>query len=122
VVVAVRGAIRVRADDKEAIHTAAVRLAAEVVARNQIEIDRIVSIICSLTPDLTAANPATGLRLERFGEVPLFCVQEAAVEGQMTRVLRLLVTYDRQQGGPPQPVYLDGAQRLRPDLERPSGT
>lgn len=121
-VVAVRGAIRVRADDKEAIHTAAVRLAAEVVARNQIEIDRIVSIICSLTPDLTAANPATGMRLERFGEVPLFCVQEAAVEGQMTRVLRLLVTYDTPQGGRPQPVYLGGAQRLRPDLERPSGT
>lgn len=118
-IVAVRGAIRVRADDKEAIHTAAVRLATEVVARNQIEIDRIVSIICSLTPDLTAANPATGLRLDRFGEVPLFCVQEAAVEGLMTRVLRLLVTYDTQESGRPQPVYLDGAQRLRPDLERP---
>ena len=119
-IVAVRGAIRVRADDKEAIHTAAVRLATEMVARNQIEIERIVSIICSLTPDLTAANPATGLRLDRFGEVPLFCVQEAAVEGLMTRVLRLLVTYDTQQEGRPQPVYLDGAQRLRPDLERPS--
>ena len=120
-VVAVRGAIRVGANDKEAIHSAAVRLGAEVVARNQIEIERIVSIICSLTPDLTAANPATGLRLDRFGEVPLFCVQEAAVEGLMTRVLRLLVTYETQQpGGRPQPVYLDGAQRLRPDLDRPS--
>ena len=118
-IVAVRGAIRVRADDKEAIHTAAVRLATEVVARNQIEIERIVSVICSLTPDLTAANPATGLRLDRFGEVPLFCVQEAAVEGMMTRIVRLLVTYDSQQDERPQPVYLDGAQRLRPDLERP---
>ena len=118
-IVAVRGAIRVPADDKEAIHTAAVRLATEVVARNQIEVERIVSIICSLTPDLTAANPATGLRLDRFGEIPLFCVQEAAVEGQMTRVVRLLVTYDAPQGVRPQPIYLGGAQRLRPDLERP---
>jgi len=120
--VAVRGAIRVRADDKEAIHTAAVRLAAEMVARNQLEVEWIVSIICSLTPDLTAANPATGLRLDRFGEIPLFCVQEAAVEGQMSRVLRLLVTYDTPRGGRPEPVYLDGAQRLRPDLDRPSGS
>ena len=118
-IVAVRGAIRVRADDKEAIHTAAVRLATEVVARNRIEIERIISMVCSLTPDLTAANPATGLRLDRFGEVPLFCVQEVAVAGMMTRVVRLLVTYDTPRGGRPQPVYLDGAQRLRPDLEAP---
>ena len=121
-VVAVRGAIRVRANEKDAIHTAAVRLAGEIVTRNQIEIGRIISIVCSLTPDLTMANPATGLRLERFGEVPLFCVQEAAVEGQMARVVRLLVTYDTQLSGRPQAVYLDGAQRLRPDLERPAGS
>ena len=121
-VVAVRGAIRVRANEKDAIHTAAVRLAGEIVTRNQIEIGRIISIVCSLTPDLTMANPATGLRLDRFGEVPLFCVQEAAVEGQMARVVRLLVTYDTQLSGRPQAVYLDGAQRLRPDLERPAGS
>jgi chorismate mutase len=118
----VRGAIRVRANDKDAIHTAAVRLAGEIVASNQIEIGRIISIICTLTPDLTVANPATGLRLDRFGEVPLFCVQEAAVEGQMARVVRLLVTYDTPRSRRPQPVYLDGAQRLRPDLERPAVT
>lgn len=117
-VVAVRGAIRVRTNEKQAIHAAAVKLAREIVARNQIEVERIISIICSLTPDLTAANPATGLRLDRFGEVPLFCVQEAAVEGQMARLVRLLVTYDAPRRGRPQPVYLDGAQRLRPDLER----
>lgn len=116
-VVAVRGAIRVRANDKQAIHAAAVKLAREIVARNQIAIERIISVICSLTPDLSAANPATGLRLDQFGEIPLFCVQEAAVEGQMGRVVRLLVTYDAPRRGRPQPVYLDGAQRLRPDLE-----
>ena len=120
VVVAVRGAIRVAANDKEAIHAAAVRLAGEIVSRNQIAIERIISIVCSLTPDLTAANPATGLRLDRFGEVPLFCVQEAAVAGQMAHVVRLLVTYDTPREGRPQPVYLEGAQRLRLDLE-PSG-
>lgn len=121
-VVAVRGAIRVGANEKQAIHAAAVKLAGEIVARNQIEIERIISIICSLTPDLTVANPATGLRLDRFGEVPLFCVQEAAVDGQMARVVRLLVTYDAPRGERPQPVYLNGAQRLRPDLEEGART
>ena len=116
-VVAVRGAIRVSADDKQAIHSAAVELAGEMVARNGIAIDRIISIVCSLTDDLTVANPATGLRLDRFGEVPLFCVQEAAVEGQMARVVRLLMTYDATRPERPQPVYLHGAERLRPDLD-----
>ena len=116
VVVAVRGAIRVRSNEKSAIHEAALRLAGEMVARNGIEIDRIISIVCSLTEDLTVANPATALRLDRFGEVPLFCVQEAAVEGQMARLVRMLMTYDATRPERPQPVYLNGAERLRPDL------
>ena len=117
-IVAVRGAIRVGANEKSAIHEAAVRLAGEVVARNGIEIDRIVSILCSLTEDLTVANPATALRLDRFGDVPLFCVQEATVEGQMASLVRMLFTYDSAREERPQPVYLNGAERLRPDLGR----
>ena len=75
-----------------------------MVARNGIEIDRIISIVCSLTEDLTVANPATALRLDRFGEVPLFCVQEAAVEGQMASLVRMLMTYDASRPERPQPV------------------
>lgn len=115
-VAAVRGAIRVHDNEKAAIHEAAVRLADEMVARNGIEIDRMVSILCSLTEDLTVANPATALRLDRFGEVPLFCLQEAAVEGQMAGLVRMLITYNTTRPGRPQPVYLNGAERLRPDL------
>ena len=117
-IVAVRGAIRVGANEKAAIHEAAVRLAGELVTRNGIEIGRIVSILCSLTEDLTVANPATALRLDRFGDVPLFCVQEAKVEGQMASLVRMLFTYDTAREEPPQPVYLNGAERLRPDLGR----
>ena len=119
VVVAVRGAIRVRSNEKSAIHEASTRLAGEMVARNGIEIDRIISIVCSLTEDLTVANPATALRLDRFGEVPLFCVQEAAVKGQMASLVRMLMTYDATRPERPQPVYLNGAERLRPDLIGP---
>ena len=115
--VAVRGAIKVAANDKAVIHGAAVRLANEVLARNQIGVADVISIICSLTQDLTAANPAAGLRFDRFGEVPLFCVQEAMVAGQMSGVIRLLVTFRSPRSDRPEPVYLDGAERLRPDLE-----
>lgn len=117
-IVAVRGAIRVHRNEKSAIHEAAVQLAGELVERNGIEIDRIISVLCSLTEDLTVANPATALRLDRFGDVPLFCVQEAMVEGQMTSLVRMLITYDATRAEPPLPVYLNGAERLRPDLGR----
>ena len=119
VVVAVRGAIRVRSNEKPAIHEAANRLADEIVATNAIEVDRIVSIVCSLTEDLTVANPATALRLGRYGEVPLFCVQEATVQGQMASLVRMLFTYDTDRTDRPQPVYLNGAEGLRPDLAGP---
>ena len=115
-IVAVRGAIGVAVNEKPAIHRAAIRLAEEMVARNSIEIRRIISILCSLTHDLDAANPATALRFDRFGDVPLFCVQEAAVEEQMTGLVRMLITYDATRTGLPHPVYLDGAEALRPDL------
>lgn len=117
-IVAVRGAIGVGANDKSVIHEAAITLAGEMVARNGIEIDRIISIVCSLTEDLTVANPATALRLGGFGDVPLFCVQEATVEGQMASLVRMLFTYDTAAVERPQPVYLNGAERLRPDLGR----
>ncbi len=117
---AVRGAIAVRANERHAIHAAAVKLAHEIMRRNRIELTDIVSVICSLTVDLTAGNPATALRLDRYGEVPLFCVQEAAVEGGLPRIVRLLVTYRTRAGTRPQPVYLDGAERLRSDLAAPA--
>lgn len=118
VLVAVRGAIRVDENRESAIHEAAIRLGGEIVAKNGIEIDRIVSILCSLTEDLTAGNPATGLRMDRFGDVPLFCAQEAAVDGQMRSLVRMLFTYDATRPGRPLPVYLNGAESLRPDLGR----
>lgn len=117
-VVAVRGAIQVDKNDKTAIRIASVRLAEEIVKRNQIEIKSVISIICSLTQDLTASNPATALRQAQFGDVPLFCVQEANVEGQMGRIIRMIMTYDSRYNRRGLAVYLDGARNLRPDLEK----
>jgi chorismate mutase len=38
----------------------------------------------------------------------------------MPRVIRALLTYETESGGQPVPVYLDGAEGLRPDLFRGS--
>ena len=113
---AVRGAIQVSENTVAAIETAGARLGAEVLRVNRIAENHIVSILFSMTEDLTASNPATGLRRTGFSSTPLFCAQEARVDGALPRVIRVLVTYDSSDGAAPVPVYIDGAEVLRPDL------
>ena len=113
---AVRGAIQVVDNSAAAIEAAGARLAREIFRVNRIAENHIVSILFSMTEDLTAANPATGLRRTGYSMTPLFCTQEARVEGSLPRVIRVLVTYDSPEGAAAVPVYLDGAEGLRPDL------
>jgi chorismate mutase len=113
---AVRGAIQLSETNAAAIEQAGTRLVAEMLRQNGIAEDHIVSILFSMTEDLTAANPATGLRRTGFASTPLFCTQEARVQGALPRVIRALLTFDSEGGRPPVPVYLDGAESLRPDI------
>ncbi len=113
---AVRAAIQVRENAPEPIRRASVRLIQEVLRRNAIAEEQIVSAVFSLTRDLDQANPATAVRDTGFRRTPLMCLQEAFIQGQMPRVIRLLLTYRTSADRIPQPVYLDGAENLRPDL------
>jgi chorismate mutase len=113
---AVRGAIQVAENSRPVIEMAAARMVREVLRVNGIQESHIVSVIFSVTVDLTAGNPATGLRCTGFADIPLFCAQEPRVDGAMPRVIRALVTWDALERRPIVPVYLDGAEALRPDL------
>lgn len=113
---AVRGAIQVEENSRPAIENSAVRLVNEVLRANAIAEQQIVSIMFSLTEDLTAANPATGLRREGFAGTPLFCTQEPRIDGGMPRVIRVLVTFESPERRETVAVYLEGAEALRADL------
>jgi monofunctional chorismate mutase len=117
---AVRGAILVRENEKRAIHEAGLRLIGQIVEANAMRPEDIVSIVFSLTRDLDAGNPATGLRQAGFAQTPLFCVQEAEVKGGMAAVMRALVTFEARKGSKTVAVYLDGAEALRPDITQGS--
>jgi chorismate mutase len=122
-VFAVRGAIQVRTNTETDIADASARLVREMCGKNAIAEDEIVSIVFSVTEELTAGNPAAGLRRVGFSETPLFCVQEARWEGGMPRVIRVLLTAEsenrtgREAGRETSHIYLDGAEALRPDLK-----
>ncbi len=121
---AIRGAIQVSANAASDIHAAGARIVAEILQANDLSAGDLISLLFSMTRDLTAANPAAGARrqLPGLSEVPLFCVQEAEVDGGLPRVVRVLATFRvppswrRQSRSRATPVYLDGAGRLRPDL------
>ncbi|MGA2378855.1 MAG: chorismate mutase [Spirochaetia bacterium] len=113
---AVRGAIQLSENSAAAIERAGARLVTEILQANGIAENHLVSIVFSMTEDLTAANPATGLRRTGFASTPLFCTQEARIDGALPRVIRALVTFDSLERRAAVPVYLDGAEALRPDL------
>lgn len=113
---AVRGAIKVEDNRAMLIQEASIRLMKELITRNSIAEMDVVSIIFSITKDLTRLNPATSLRSIGFHEIPLFCVQEAFIEGQHSGIIRVLLTFNADEEKTPQPVYLNGAEILRPDL------
>ena len=113
---AVRGAIQVEVNTRQAIEEASVRLIREILGANGIAENHIVSIVFSITEDLTAANPATGLRQVGFADTALFCAQEPRIDGSLPRVVRALVTFESLERRETVPVYLDGARVLRPDL------
>ncbi len=115
-VVSVRGAIQIDVNSPEAIFDGAKELVCTLMEKNNISEDALISVQFSQTRDLNTANPATALRSLGFSDIPLWCVQELHVVGGMERVIRLLLTLNWDNQERPKPVYLKGAQALRPDL------
>lgn len=114
---ALRGANTVDANQARAILEATDRLLRELLERNRLEPDRIVSCIFTLTEDLNAEFPAVAARQLGLNQVPLLCAREVPVPGSMPRVIRVLVHYYAPDGHEPHHVYLGAARALRTDLE-----
>jgi chorismate mutase len=113
----VRGAIQVAANDRPAILDGTSELVTEVMGRNQLHPDEVISVIFSATADLDAEFPALAARQCGFGEVPLLCCTEINVPGAMLRVVRLLMHVETELTRPEvQHVYLRGATALRLDI------
>ncbi|MGH3390476.1 MAG: chorismate mutase [Actinomadura sp.] len=114
---AIRGATQVDADDRDMILDATTELVTEVMTRNELTTDDVISVIFTATPDLTAEFPALAARKLGFHEVPLLCASEINVPHALPRVIRLMAHIET---GLPrsamQHVYLRGAAALRIDI------
>lgn len=116
---AVRGATQVDADGREEILGATTELLREVLLRNELTAEDLISVVFTATSDLRAEFPAYAARQMGITDVPLLCAQEIEVPGAMPRVLRLLAHVETERSRHAmRHVYLRGAAQLRTDLPK----
>lgn len=114
---ALRGATTVAADEPEGITAATAELLEQMMERNEIEPDDIVSLVFTTTPDLVSCFPAVAARQLGLAEVPLLCAQEIPVPGAVPRCIRVLMhLYTKRDYASLRHVYLGEAKSLRADL------
>lgn len=114
---ALRGANSVEANEADAILSATDQLMRELMRRNALTPEAMVSCIFTLTDDLDAQFPAVAARKLGLSTVPLLCAREVPVPGSLPRVIRTLVHYYAPEDHHPRHVYLGEARVLRADLE-----
>ena len=114
---ALRGAISVAENDADAILAGTDELMREILTRNQLAAEDLVSCIFTLTEDLDAEFPAVAARNMGLSKVPLLCAREIPVPGALPRVIRVMIHAYAADGTEPQHVYLGDARALRLDLE-----
>lgn len=106
-------------DERELVLDAVARLVHDVLERNRLTTEDLISILFTTTQDLTAEFPAYAARLAGVTDVPMLGATEMAVPGAMPRVVRLLAHVDTDlPRSELRHVYLGGAAALRSDLPR----
>ncbi|PWV54650.1 MULTISPECIES: chorismate mutase [Nocardiopsis] len=114
---AIRGAVQVDADEREQVLEATTELVSEVMRRNGLTTDDVISVLFTATTDLTSEFPALAARGVGFTDVPLMCASEIDVPGALPRVVRLMAHVETDlPRSEVQHVYLRGAQALRLDI------
>jgi len=114
---AIRGAITVAADDPEEIRDATQEILDDLMHANRLDRDDVVSVMFTVTDDLRSEFPTHGARLVGWRDVPMLCLQAAAVEGALPRCIRVILhVYTSRPRSRLKSVFLRDAVMLNPDL------
>ncbi len=112
----VRGAIVVKENTRDAIFEATAELLKDVLSKNSIPTEEIVSIFLTATSDINADFPAYAARQIGLTSVPLLCAREIDVPGSMESVIRILIHFNTEKKQSEiKNRYLGEARKLRPD-------
>ena len=113
---ALRGATTSENNSIESITSAVDELLSELVSRNSLVPDQIISVTFTVTSDIDACFPASIARKQSGWEkVALLDCQQMFVKGDLSKCIRLLAYVSIPFGQTPQNPYLRKAKNLRPD-------
>jgi chorismate mutase len=114
---ALRGATTLDADLPEQVRERTIALLQEMVARNGVDHDDIISVLFTATEDIHTMFPASAAREIGYGDVPLICARELDIHGGTPLCIRVLMHLTTEMGRDElRHVYLEGAASLRDDL------
>jgi chorismate mutase len=114
---ALRGATTVDVDEPAHLTERIVALLQEMLDRNEVDHDDLISIVFTTTPDIRSMFPAKAARVMGLGDVPLLGALEADIEGGTPMCVRVLMQLNTSKSRAElRHVYLEGARNLRDDL------
>lgn len=114
---AIRGATTAEANTKEAIFEASIELLSKIEEKNDLKNTDAISIIFTVTSDLTAVFPAATVRKMGITNVPLLDMAAPDIDGSLKRCIRVMIHINTDKTKDEiKHVYLRGASVLRPDL------
>jgi chorismate mutase len=114
---ALRGATTVDEDTTEQVNGRVRTLVIEMLERNGVDKEDLISVLFTATDDIRSMFPATAARHVGLGDVPLICARELDIVGGARRCIRVLMHLSTQRTRAElHHVYLEGARGLRDDL------
>lgn len=114
---ALRGAITIEKNEKDEIFSAVCEMMKEITEKNSVDTEDIISIVFTVTPDITAAFPAAGVRKMGITDVPLLDMAAPEVDNGLKKCIRVMVYINSElKNSELRHVYLRDAKVLRPDI------
>jgi len=114
---ALRGATTVDRDEPAHITERVVALLEQMLERNGVHHDDLISILFTATDDIHSIFPATAARSVGLGDVPLICARELDIVDGTRMCIRVMAHLESDRARADlRHVYLEGAKGLRDDL------
>jgi chorismate mutase len=115
---AVRGATTVENNDAVEMLRETEKLLVEIIEKNRLKEEDIISIIFTVTNDLNATFPAIAARNLGWTSIALMCTSEIPVPGSLEKCIRVLLHFNtNKRNDEIRYIYLNGAKVLRPDIK-----
>lgn len=110
--IAIRGATTVSKDTEKEIKENSLQLFDKIIKENNLDKDKIISLLITATKDIKSAYPGKFIRLERkLDKAAILHFQEMEVEGSLGLCIRFLINYKDDISY--KNIYLKKANNLR---------